>query len=580
MSEISEQDDFESVVPPSIDGEDTAWDDDILPPPYISDDETSVVSEDHDPFISEPVDSLEEFLGPKPTKIVSNNVSMPSQVVAHLTPELTPTTSGSSEDLPPFNSASADSLDDILGPKSAPIVDEVVPPPVRSPLESEFATTTAPPSNSNPVSILDDDTFMPNLIDTVFVPEVATTESFEPEAATTTPLSDAKPAAIVDNDVPMSPQLSPRFTPEVATTVPLSNSAPVSILDDDAFMPNLGLSPEVATSSFEPGVATIAPLSDAKPAAILDNDISISPQFVPEVASTAPPSNSAPVSILDDDAFMPHLGNTTFLPEVAPSAPLADSKPAAIVDNDVSMHSPVHPHSKIPVDIPVAATAWPCNATYDVPAAVAVAEVLPSNPAPPPQFTENLYNTSTKQAYIPPEEDTWHPEPSAPFEPNDVDQSQSALSSILDALDPSERASFLEEQNKILENIERQASEERASAQKAWNMMAMEKDAALAEKLQEQERKSLQQRRHNSAKEPRKVVIKGSGMTDRAIQEGTSIVVECMRCHKAMYVPKATKAMYCPICRDITSFKKRTSASKKKPRGFFGRLGKSHKTKV
>lgn len=501
MSEITEQDDFESVVPPSIDGEDDGWDDDILPPPYISDDETSVASKEYAPYISEPIDSLEDLLGPKPTATLNNNVSIPLQLGTQLSPEIATTTSDAFEDLPTLSSKSADSLDDILGPRPASIVDEdvPVPPKVHSPSPPEVATTTPLPSNSTPISILDDDAFMPSLVDTPFVPEVATTE-----ATPTTYLSDAKPAAIVDNDFPMSPQVNPSLVPEVATTALLSESAPVSI--------------------------------------------------------------------------MPHLGNPTFVPEVAATAPLEDSKPAAIVDNDVSMHSPVHP-SNDPIEIPVAATAWPCNATSDVPEALAVAEALPSNPAPLPQSTETVYNTSMQQAYLPQEEDIWHPEPSAPFEPNDVDESKSALSSILDALDPSERASFLEEQNKILENIERQTSEERASAQKAWNMMALENDAALAKKLQEQERKRLQQRLHNSVKEQR-VVIKGSRQTERAIQDGSSIIVECLRCQKAMHVPQAIQVMYCPICKDITSFQKRTLASKKKTRGFFGRLGKSHKTKV
>jgi hypothetical protein len=106
---------------------------------------------------------------------------------------------------------------------------------------------------------------------------------------------------------------------------------------------------------------------------------------------------------------------------------------------------------------------------------------------------ENLDYTSTQQTsqeFFNPKSPL-SPRPSAPLELTDTDESASLLSAIMNALEPSERTAFLQEQNKILENIEREASNQKASREVAWNMMIMEKDAALAKKLQEEERSSL-----------------------------------------------------------------------------------------
>ena len=67
-------DDFEAVVPPPIDDcDDDSWDDDVLPPPYISDDETSVASENLDPYVSE-----SNALDSKPAAIMYDDFDMPS----------------------------------------------------------------------------------------------------------------------------------------------------------------------------------------------------------------------------------------------------------------------------------------------------------------------------------------------------------------------------------------------------------------------------------------------------------------------------------------------------------------------
>ena len=135
------------------------------------------------------------------------------------------------------------------------------------------------------------------------------------------------------------------------------------------------------------------------------------------------------------------------------------------------------------------------------------------------------------------------PEPSAPFEePQDsTEVEESPLAMILNALDPSERTAFLVDQNKILENIQKRASNEEASLEAARRMSAMEADAEFARKLQEQE---------------------------RAIRDERTTIAQCWTCQKRMYVPKGTKRAYCPVCKSVCLFEDK---SKKNSRGgFFG----------
>ena len=371
---------------------------------------------------------------------------------------------------------------------------------------------------------------------------------------------DSEPAASLHDDFGMPSQVHPPPVPAVATITPPSHQMPPSIQDDDAFMPSVVYSP------FAPEVATTTtPLSDSKPAAVLDYDIAMpSPvhsHFVPEVSSATPLSDLKPVPVLDEVVPMPSPAQTPFVSEAATIVTPSNSKPTAVLDNDVDM----------PPLVPLAAT------TY-----AAFPDILPKKP--PPQPSESIYSTNTKEASLPPQEESWHPEPSAPFEEKDIgesssayfeatniEESESAVSLILDALDPSERESFLWEQSKILANIKRQTSEERASSEMALKMMAMENDAALAKKLQEEERAKHQQQILTNGNGKR-VKVRGTGKTQRALREGKAVKVECLSCHKSMYVPQATEVMYCPVCKDVRTFRKRTSKSK--TGGFLGRMRK------
>ena len=133
--------------------------------------------------------------------------------------------------------------------------------------------------------------------------------------------------------------------------------------------------------------------------------------------------------------------------------------------------------------------------------------------------------------------------------------------SFLNALDPSERTAFLVEQNTILENIQMKASEEEASREAAQKMMAMEEDAELARKLQEEERRSISGRNGIS--------IGDFNATRRAIRDGRATIAQCWSCHKSMHVPKGTKRAYCPVCKSVCLFEDKSKKSHS--RGLFGR---------
>ncbi len=414
-----------------------------------------------------------------------------------------------------------------------------------------------------PIDDCDDDSWDDDVLPPPYISDDETSvasENLDPYVSESNAL-DSKPAAIMYDDFDMPSQaLHPPPVPEAATTKPSPHQIPPSILDDDTFMPS------VVHSPVAPAVATTTtPLSDSKPAAVADYDIAMPflfhSHFVPEVASPTTLSDLKPAAVLDELVPIPSPVQTPIVLEAATIVTPSNSKPAAVLDNDVDM----------PPLVSLAAT------TY-----AAFPDILPKKP--PPQPTESIYNTNTQGASLPPQEESWHPEPSAPFEENDIgesssayfeatiiDESESALSSILDALDPSERESFLWEQSKILANIERQTSEERASSEMALKMMAMENDAALAKKLQEEERAKLQQQILTNVNGKR-VALRGTGKTQKALREGKAVKVECLSCHKSMYVPQATEVMYCPVCKDVCSFRKRTSKSK--TGGFLGRMRK------
>lgn len=167
------------------------------------------------------------------------------------------------------------------------------------------------------------------------------------------------------------------------------------------------------------------------------------------------------------------------------------------------------------------------------------------------------------------------PEPSVPIETDnelDIDES------VLNALEPCERAAFLEEQRKILEGIERENSKREASSAMAWAMAVednlqgaaaalahasgnpgleaqLQADAALAKRLQNVEQAGM----IDFAKG--KLKVRGSADTEKAMKEGKSTIVECVSCRKKVHVPQSASNMYCPFCNIVSPIERAKNAT-------------------
>jgi len=198
---------------------------------------------------------------------------------------------------------------------------------------------------------------------------------------------------------------------------------------------------------------------------------------------------------------------------------------------------------------------------------------------PPPMPESNLLNMGMPSAPMfedlqmqqpPPQE--YHPTPLPP----PIEAAPPALDideSILNALEPAEREAFLEEQRKILEQIEREKSNNEASSATA---RAMEFDqrsssavANVAASYEGGGRSSSSRSRPSSSRGPTvnlggesgEVAVRGSEETQRAIENGTAVIVNCMSCDQWMQVTEAAELMYCPICATVCPVEKQGAAT-------------------
>ena len=272
--------------------------------------------------------------------------------------------------------------------------------------------------------------------------------------------------------------------------------------DDDVLPP-----PPPAVSDDQMSVVSedLPAESKSQPTKTLDEDRLVPPpmhtSLVSEVEEVAPSSESAATApeilfgseILNDNPLDPPTAQTYLVigepngvattTEVLRGPSQSKPSPIQILDDEVVARPPSY--ASVVPEVEEAAPRYKSDAT--IPDGLQV----PSEARL--KHDENLDYTSTQQTsqefFYP--RSPLSPRPSAPLELTDTDESASLLSAIMNALEPSERTAFLEEQNKILENIQREASNQKASSEVAWNMMVMEKDAALAKRLQEEERSSI-----------------------------------------------------------------------------------------
>lgn len=169
-----------------------------------------------------------------------------------------------------------------------------------------------------------------------------------------------------------------------------------------------------------------------------------------------------------------------------------------------------------------------------------------------------------------------HPPPLAP----PMDAAPPVLDiddSILNALEPAEREAFLEEQRKILEQIEKEKSNNEASGAAARAMAfdqrsssAVASVAATYEQGGRPQTSSSSSRPSTSRSDGRtvnlgggagEVAVHGSEKTQQAIDDGTAVIVKCMSCDNWMQVTEAAELMFCPICQVVCPVEKKGAAT-------------------
>jgi len=197
---------------------------------------------------------------------------------------------------------------------------------------------------------------------------------------------------------------------------------------------------------------------------------------------------------------------------------------------------------------------------------------MPSAPTATAPMFEDLH---TQQP--PPQE--FHPPPLPP--PMEAASPELDIdSSILNALEPAEREAFLEEQRKILDQITRENSSANASASASASATAFDQrsSAYVANVAASYERGGRSQTstsrssgtsRPSSSSGPMvnlgggsgEVAVRGSEETQKAIDDGTAVIVKCMSCDQWMQVTEAAELMFCPICQCVCPVEKKGAAT-------------------
>jgi hypothetical protein len=180
-----------------------------------------------------------------------------------------------------------------------------------------------------------------------------------------------------------------------------------------------------------------------------------------------------------------------------------------------------------------------------------------------PMF-EDLHMQQQQQHHPPPMPPPMEAAPPA----LDIDES------ILNALEPAEREAFLEEQRKILEQIEREKSNNEASGAAARAMAFDQRSStAVADIAASYLRGDRSRSRPSSSSEGGSGTmvnlgsssgtagIRGSEETQKAIDDGTAVIVKCMSCNNWMQVTEAAELMFCPICGVVCPVEKKGAAT-------------------
>lgn len=156
--------------------------------------------------------------------------------------------------------------------------------------------------------------------------------------------------------------------------------------------------------------------------------------------------------------------------------------------------------------------------------------------------------------------------------------------SILNALEPAEREAFLEEQRRIMEQIEKERTGKDTSSAAARAAAFDQRSSAAVAQVAASYEGSGRSRRAAAPKsssrsmrsetaasssgtrtvnlgEGNEVPLHGQEKTEQAIRDGTAVIVKCMSCNNWMQVTEAAELMFCPICQVVCPVEKAGAAT-------------------
>jgi hypothetical protein len=285
---------------------------------------------------------------------------------------------------------------------------------------------------------------------------------------------------------------------------------------------------------------------------------------------TTPPQQ--PVDLLSDfdapstEKDPPPSFDTNFLPppQMAPPAPAAPAEmppPAfdAVQNNIMNEAFPPPP----PIDSVLPPP--PAFETFGPPPSFSA--VAPSAPAASAPFFEDLMdqhqpNHLAGMQVVPP-----------PEAPPEIDES------ILAGLDPKEREELLAEQMKIMEQIEKAKQNDNSSEAAARAMSFNQRSsAAVAEVAGRIDRPAARSAARPKESKPsatsrsaagqtvaigegEEVPLHGQETTQKAIEDGTALVIQCISCQNWMQVAQNANLMFCPVCQVVSPVEKEAAAT-------------------
>mmetsp|Transcript_110166 Transcript_110166/g.318437 ORF Transcript_110166/g.318437 Transcript_110166/m.318437 type:complete len:554 (-) Transcript_110166:100-1761(-) len=256
----------------------------------------------------------------------------------------------------------------------------------------------------------------------------------------------------------------------------------------------------------------------------------------------------------------PPASNDSFLPPPPPQEEASSAPPP--FDDTMTFSAPPPLNTLAP---PPASTSQPTYAMPPPPAASAPDfEDLMSHQhydqPPPPAPESNLLDM---------------PEAMSPPQP-EIDED------ILAALDPAEREAILEEQRKIMAQIEKEKDQNNASSAAARAMAFDQRSSAAVAKVAGQydsaparrstaTTSSSKKSSSSAASSPgmvnlghgEQVPLHGQEQTQKAIKDGTALIVQCLNCQNWMQVTKDATLMFCPTCQVVSPVLAEEAATEK-----------------